>query len=371
MTQTPDIDDVIAQISAIRQSHLENRMARHFNETAFRALAPDGRARLLDIFASGIANPDSQMGAYAQQPDDYDVFQEFLEPMIRDHHGIDARADIRQVNDWGDGSQSHDLSDIDPALGDLSARVRVARNAADFPLPGAMDQDDRVAFEERMIEAFSTLITNPNYGGEYLSLTPGSPYELTPEAYQARVAAHQMFKDMSGDPYLDAAGISNDWPYGRGMYVSADEQFLIWVGEEDHLRVMAMQRGGTLGSLFDRLQSGLAAIEALGPRFAHSSRYGFITSCPTNLGAGMRASAHLPLPKLTKRGSDLSAAKALAKQHGLAVRGVGGEHTEAGSDGRIDISPGARLMVTEGEIRRRLYDGIAALWAAEKQAPSA
>ena len=43
-------------------------------------------------------------------------------------------------------------------------------------------------------------------------------------------------QDMDADPYLKSAGISSDWPIGRGCYVSADKGFIIWVGEEDHLR---------------------------------------------------------------------------------------------------------------------------------------
>jgi hypothetical protein len=60
---------------------------------------------------------------------------------------------------------------------------------------------------------------------------------------QALVDAHIMFKDMSVDTYLTAAGIASDWPHGRGVYVSSDKGFIIWVGEEDHLRIMCMQKG--------------------------------------------------------------------------------------------------------------------------------
>ena len=44
-----------------------------------------------------------------------------------------------------------------------------------------------------------------------------------------------MFKDMSADHYLVTAGIASHWPFGRGCYVSEDREFIIWVGEEDHL----------------------------------------------------------------------------------------------------------------------------------------
>ena len=174
-----------------------------------------------------------------------------------------------------------------------------------------------------------------------------------------------MFKDMSADPYLNSAGISADWPYGRGMYVSRDEDFLVWVGEEDHLRIMAMQQGGNLNALFERLRTGLERLQDLLPAFATSPSYGNVTSCPTNLGAGMRASLHMRLPGLTENGRDLAGLKRQAKALGLAVRGAGGEHSDAGEGGLVDISPNARLGVTEMEIMRRLYDGAAMLWAME------
>ena len=64
---------------------------------------------------------------------------------------------------------------------------------------------------------------------------------------------------------------------------------------------------------------------------------GAITSCPTNLGSAMRASLLIPLPGLTKDGTDAKA-KAIAKPLGLAVRGLGGEHTPIGADGTYDSS---------------------------------
>ena len=62
-----------------------------------------------------------------------------------------------------------------------------------------------------------------------------------------------MFKDMSNDVYLLSAGIAKDWPYGRGCYVSEDKEFIIWVGEEDHLRIMCMKKGNVLTDVFNRL----------------------------------------------------------------------------------------------------------------------
>jgi protein-arginine kinase len=69
-----------------------------------------------------------------------------------------------------------------------------------------------------------------------------------------------MFKDMSADHYLVTAGIASHWPFGRGCYVSEDREFIIWVGEEDHLRIMCMKKGTILNEVFDRLRIAVEVV---------------------------------------------------------------------------------------------------------------
>lgn len=363
---TPEDEGIKARIRAIGSAHPGNLMARHFSEDYFDSLDESKRGRLWRIVRSGIENPDSQMGAYARNSSDYEDFEPLLDPMIRDYHNIPREREIAQQHDWSATASRCDLADIHAALSGVSMRVRVGRNLAAFPLPGAMTKAHRLEFEALMIEAFTTLQRDPKFGGDYLSLTPGSPHAIDEDAYRRRVEAHQMFKDMGGDPYLVSAEISSDWPFGRGMYVSDADDFIVWVGEEDHLRIMAMRRGGDLAALFGRLHDGLEKIAGPIPAFAHSPRYGYVTSCPTNLGTAMRASLHLPLPGLTQGGGNLEPAKKAAADFGLSVRGAGGEHSDAGRGGLVDISPGARLGVTESEIMQQLYKGATALWSLEK-----
>merc|ERR1711871_1220382 len=152
-----------------------------------------------------------------------------------------------------------------------------------------------------------------------------------------------MFKDMSADSYLLSAGIAGDWPYGRGCYVSENKGF-------------------------DRLKTAVDVVEAnIDGGCAMSPDYGVVTSCPTNIGTGMRASVHIALPNLTKDGTDAKA-KAVARPLGLSVRGLGGEHTPIGADGTVDISPSARFCIKEAEIITALYKGIEQLKAAEDAA---
>ena len=105
-----------------------------------------------------------------------------------------------------------------------------------------------------MLEAFGVLIGMDDYGGRYVSLTPDHPNFIDSAEYVDLVARHIMFKDMSGDKYLQAAGIASDWPYGRGCYISQDREcpLLALLFSQrifgDHLRV---DRSGGDRGVFD------------------------------------------------------------------------------------------------------------------------
>lgn len=105
------------------------------------------------------------------------------------------------------------------------------------------------------------MISNPKFGGRYVSITPGHPNFIDKAEYDSLVKAHIMFKDMAADPYLTVAGISADWPHGRGCYVSEDKGFIIWLGEEDHLRIMCMKKGAILNDVFARLKDAVDVVE--------------------------------------------------------------------------------------------------------------
>ena len=358
-------EQLISKIEAVGKCNPANLMARHFDAQFYRNLGAPLRRRLTAVIGTGIANPDSRMGAYAMHPQDYDLFAPILDPMIRDYHDLPKTGEITHRQDWDTQAMPWDLAALGSDLEKASIRVRVARNLNAFPLTGAMNKQQRQALEDLVVQAVTKLQGDPAFGGQYLSLTPGSANEISPADYDRRINTHQMFKAIGRDRFLAAAGIGADWPHGRGMYISRSEDFLIWVGEEDHLRIIAVKFGGTLNALLERLRAGLEILQTMLPAFATSPRYGHLTSCPTNLGSGLRASLHVPLPRLTDNGKDLTRLASAAATFGLAVRGVHGEHSGADIRGLVDISPRARLGVTECQTMGRLYDGVAALRAME------
>jgi protein arginine kinase len=98
------------------------------------------------------------------------------------------------------------------------------------------------------------------------------------------------------------------------------------VNEEDHLRLQALLSGLRLTEAYRRVDR---LDEELGARlpFAYHHEYGYLTSCPTNAGTGLRASilVHLPGLVLTKQiGRVLQG----ITQVGLTFRGLYGEGSE-------------------------------------------
>lgn len=367
--------DTLSKIAAIQRSNPDNIAIQCFDTAYFQSLSPALQDRLLFCINSGIEIPESEMGCYAGHPSDYDDLAPFFAKVISRHHGVSESAthDLGWIaQDKSDGR----TDDHHPAAADVqnlgvapcSMRIRVGRNFSDLPLTSAMDQTDRLRLEQRMVSVFETIPDNNPLAGTYHSLTPGHAHAISAQQQQDMIRDHLLFKPMDGDRYLSAAGISHNWPHGRGCYVSHDREFIIWVGEEDHLRIMTMTIGTQLGQLLSRLKPFIDTIDLMDSfDFATSSDYGFVTTCPTNLGTGMRASVHLRLPNLTADGGDQKV-KDIASPLGLAVRGLGGEHTPIGADGTVDVSPRARFGISEEGIIQRLYDGIAALKTAEDQA---
>ena len=367
-------DAILARIAEIKQSHPDNNIAiQVFDRNYFNTLNESQKLRLLKCLNAGLQNPDCKIGSYAMNTSDYVEFMPFFQAVIEKHHKVDL-SKLNHTSSW-DLSQIEDLPsngilDItELSLPEVSMRIRVARNIEKYPLPGIMTKEHRINFEKDMKAIFDTLTTDPNYAGKYYSLTPDHECFINQKEYNKLVDSHYMFKNMTSDSNLVAAGIANDWPYGRACYISADKESIVWIGEEDHLRIMCMKKGSVLNQVFDKLKNLVDLIESrLENGCKKSDVYGVVTSCPTNIGTSMRVSVHIPLPNLTSDGT-VDKVIEICEPLGLAVRGIGGEGTPIGVDGTVDISPSKRFCVSEAEILNILFKGIRLLKEKEDQCP--
>jgi arginine kinase len=321
-------------------------LAQHLTQDVWTSLAEVSDAMgfsFLQAISSGLEHNDSNMGIYAGSADSYRAFAPLLSPVIEAYHG----------------HGSHRLEDSNSKIPELSAnhldavvstRIRVARNLVGFPLGPAISKVQRREVEQLIVAALDKL--PKDFAGTYRSLASMD------EATRAQlVEDHLLFK--AGDRFMETAGFNRDWPDGRGFFCNGDNSVLVWVNEEDHLRIISMEQGGDVTAVFERLE---AVLKSLGDSldFAFDDEMGFISSCPSNLGTGLRASVHVPLPHLSDEQRTT-----LAEANHVQVRGIHGEHSES-VGGIFDVSNRRRLGFNQCELVSDMVQGTQALLAQSK-----
>ncbi|CAL4060212.1 unnamed protein product, partial [Meganyctiphanes norvegica] len=305
---------------------------------------------LAKAIACAVHFDNQHCGIYAGDWDSYKDFAEVFDPIIQEYHGIQPGAkhtsnmNVKEIN-----------GNIDMEIPVHSVRIRVGRSIDGFGLSPGITKAQRLGVEELMKKAFKQL--PGDLSGNYYPLMG-----MSETIRQKLVDDHFLF--MSGDPNLQVAGMERDWPEGRGIYHNKDKTFLVWVNEEDQLRIISMEMGGDVRGVFERLARGIKAVEASvinesSKRFAVDPKYGFIHSCPTNLGTGMRASVHVDLPGWTKEG--LPALQRRAEELKVQPRGTRGE--SGGQTGcTYDISNKHRLGYSEVQLVQCMIDGVNTLF---------
>jgi len=106
-------------------------------------------------------------------------------------------------------------------------------------------KEQRLEMEGLMKNAFGKL--EDVLSGDYFPLTG-----MDEAVRQQLVDDHFLF--VSGDKNLIAAGMERDWPEGRGIFHNKEKTFLVWVNEEDQLRIISMQQGGDVKGVFEACQ---------------------------------------------------------------------------------------------------------------------
>merc|ERR1712177_4944 len=304
--------------------------------------------------ACAIEFDNQHCGIYAGDWDCYKDFSEIFDAIIQEYHGISA--DAKHTSDMDAEKIKGNIGADVPVH---STRIRVGRSIDGFGLSPGITKQQRIDVEKLMSSALGKL--TDDLAGNYYPLTG-----MDEAVRQQLVDDHFLF--VSGDKNLQVSGMERDWPEGRGIFHNKDKTFLTWVNEEDQLRIISMQMGGDVRGVFDRLARGIQAVgdsvkAESGKDFMLDAKYGYIHSCPTNLGTGMRASVHVDLPGYTKEGAKPLAAR--CEELHLQPRGTRGE--SGGQTGiTYDISNKHRLGYSEVELVQKMIDGVNILHQEDK-----
>ncbi len=137
----------------------------------------------------------------------------------------------------------------------------------------------------------------------------------------------------------------------------------VMIHEEDVIREQCFMKGLCLTEAYKRLEK-IDDELSKNLDFAFDSKLGYITSCPTNLGTGLRASVMMFLPALTESGK-INALINEVSSLGLTIRGVYGEGSKA-EGYNYQISNEVTLGVSEQEILRSVEETVIMICKAER-----
>jgi protein-arginine kinase len=272
---------------------------------------------LADLTRSRRQTRDPDAPLYAGDAASYEVFAAILDPIIAAHHGATLHPQEFRWTHARPRVDAH-LAD-DPAL--LSTWVSVRRNLRGVPFAPLIDRRTRLEVEARIAAALDDL--RDRFPGRYHSL----------EVLEDEQLAEEGLGFAAADRRLAAAGITRDWPSGRGLWRGSDGHRAVRVNAEDHVELLGWAHGGQLAACFCAVRELAAALEGvLG--FHYDDRLGYLTSCPTNVGTGLRVSVVARLPRLA---AQLERLDACARELGLERRGAG-ERIELGNRRRMGCS---------------------------------
>jgi len=232
------------------------------------------------------------------------------------------------LSDWmkGEGPESEIV---------ISSRVRVARNLRDHPFPMlATNQQSKEVLEQ-------------------LSEIPGSGKLEAIAQFDTFLLSEltELDKRVLVEKHLISPNMANE-SRGGAVVLSDNEAVSIMINEEDHLRIQCLYPGFQINEAWE-LASRIDDIFEEQANYAFDEKHGYLTTCPTNVGTGVRASVmmHLPALVLTQQINRILSA---VTQVGLAVRGLYGEGTEALGN-LFQISNQITLGQSENEIIDNLH----------------
>ena len=227
----------------------------------------------------------------------------------------------------------------------ISTRIRIARNLENYRFPQRMKVDESEKLTQEVLNVMKDLSNNGYY--RFIRIS-----DLT-----------SLERILFVEEHLISPSLMQKLDYGSFL-LRDDEKVTIMINEEDHLRTQVLLSGlnfekgwKLVDEIDDFLESKLS--------FAFHENFGYLTSCPTNVGTGLRASAMVHIPSLVMTGYINNLIQGLNKI-GLTVRGIYGEGTEVIGD-LYQISNQITLGEEEEEIIEKLKSVIYQIISKERE----
>ena len=212
----------------------------------------------------------------------------------------------------------------------ISTRVRLARNLNEFKF-NLNDKESINKLDEKIKE----LSWNIGYGLKFFKLKD--------------------MDDITKMSLVEKNLISPEFALNKNeigsILINDEENICIMINVEDHLRIQVFSSGLDIEN---SLNLAKELDEKIGSylNYAMNKDYGYLTSCPTNVGTGLRVSVMLHLPALRKTKNIQNVLEAITN-FGVNIRGIYGENSKSSSD-MFQISNKQTLWLSEEDIARNI-----------------
>jgi len=227
----------------------------------------------------------------------------------------------------------------------VSTRVRLARNISGIPYPRKMT----AAKAQELIDAVWSAFDNSPLKKELKKVEIGAISDLEKKAL---IEKHLISPELCASKVPSVAIISND------------EKISVMVNEEDHLRIQVFADGLDTDNAYDTAKK-IETLLAEKLTYDYDSQFGYLTSCPTNAGTGLRVSVMLHLPAVSASGQVNPLLK-WAANLGMTVRGLYGEGSRA-SGALFQLSNQITMGTSEEDILSRLNAAACSLISEERR----
>jgi protein arginine kinase len=213
----------------------------------------------------------------------------------------------------------------------VSTRIRLARNIIEYPFVFKITKQDAL----EIIDKLGEIIPKIGHGLKLLKLK-----DIDDVTIMSLIEKHILSPEFA----LNNTEV-------KAIAVNEDENICIMINEEDHLRIQVFSAGLELESLLSLIQDIDKVIENE-LNYAYTDKYGFLTSCPTNVGTALRASVMVHLPALTLTGN-ISKILETGDSFGMTIRGIYGEGSTSKGN-MYQVSNKQTLGISEEEIVKNI-----------------
>jgi len=192
----------------------------------------------------------------------------------------------------------------------ISSRIRLARNIKKYPFSSKLSEQKALELIDDVKKSIKDSRTSFGDSFEFINIKEKSDVEK-----------YSLIENHSVSPEL----VNKDTPVS--VLIKDDETVSIMINEEDHIRIQTVLPGYNIEKAWDLADKIDDLIEE-SVEYAFDEDYGYLTSCITNIGTGMRASFMIHIPLIEMCGQVRNISQAINK-FGMTLRGIYGEGSES------------------------------------------